>query len=328
MFIRGQVWYWEDPICGKKEFGINVPNNDVNMRYNRYCIIAQTTKTITNNMILVIPCSSTNNDPNDVKIHLMHLFNENYSYAKIRSIFPANPKSLTRYICTLSEESMLKIEAEVMKLLTPTIVEMVNHYDIKIFAGIELDNKVDTNESTESKTESDTSNNNCQTYAYDEISNIRDFITQCVYKENGSRITGYDLKCAYDKYCKDHDMESYLKDMEFIDLVNQLILKQKYSGNVTNLRKIEFVDWAFKPSNLTNAESVIPDSKPIKMKKSTEMTDKKKGRRYSDEEKIKFLEFYKTNGKVATAKEYDLTISSVVSKFYKIEKYFKMKEKQ
>lgn len=118
-FVRGQIWYYEDPICGKKDDGIEVPKNECIIRYNRYVIIIQNTETIAGS-VLVIPCSSKNNSTNDIKIPISHSKYKDTSYAKCNSIFPVSTYSLTRYICTLSDEVMKTIEAELIKLLIPS----------------------------------------------------------------------------------------------------------------------------------------------------------------------------------------------------------------
>ena len=122
-FVRGQIWYWDDPLFGRKENNQVVQNGESTIRYNRYCLIVQTTNTITSTSVLVIPCSSVNNTPHDVKIPMIHSgIHENFTYAKCRALFPVNPGCLKNYVCTLSDEMMEIIDNEIATLLFPKAI--------------------------------------------------------------------------------------------------------------------------------------------------------------------------------------------------------------
>jgi hypothetical protein len=54
-FVRGQVWYWDDPIFGRKEGNMTIPPWDASVRFSRYVIVAQSTLTINPLSVLVIP---------------------------------------------------------------------------------------------------------------------------------------------------------------------------------------------------------------------------------------------------------------------------------
>ena len=136
-FIRGQVWHWEDPMYGKKEEGGMVATGEATVRFSRYVIIVQTTFSIGKSSVSVIPCSSTNSTPHDVIVPLAHLFYENLTYAKVQFLFPVHPKSLQRYVCTLSDSVMRRIESELIKLFTPTISEKISHEELKKY-GLDL----------------------------------------------------------------------------------------------------------------------------------------------------------------------------------------------
>lgn len=126
VFVKGQVWYWEDPIYGKKQNNYIVETNEVTTRYSRYCIIMQNTDTISSSSILVIPCSTVRRE-HDIKVTITHVnreggFNNSYTYAKIEKIFPVHADSLKRYVCTLSNDSIRDIENRINELL-------INSYD-------------------------------------------------------------------------------------------------------------------------------------------------------------------------------------------------------
>jgi mRNA-degrading endonuclease toxin of MazEF toxin-antitoxin module len=117
-FVRGQVWLWQDPIYGKKDENRRVPEGEGGIRYNRYVVVAQTTETI-NSCVLVVPCSSNTND--ELVVSLSDVFNGRSSYARIQQVHVVQSRTLSRYVCTLSEYIMKQIEAGIIKTLTPSI---------------------------------------------------------------------------------------------------------------------------------------------------------------------------------------------------------------
>lgn len=156
--LRGQVWYWQDPIYGSKEERNIVDNGEATERFNRYCIVVQDTNTITSGSILVVPCTTSINSStfNEVvKVHLTHLMKECDTYAKVRCVFPVNPKCLARYICTLSDSDMKRIESALLKLLIPSINNAMDNETIKSTFGIDMNNfetpaNIDTEDGLES----------------------------------------------------------------------------------------------------------------------------------------------------------------------------------
>ena len=113
VYVKGQMWYWDDPICGSKDNKIGVPVNSSLVHYSRYVIVLQNVDTINNGSILVIPCSTKcrqNRDKYDVSINMGPLFNNTTTFARCESIFPASPKSLTRYICTIPLNTLFEFQ--------------------------------------------------------------------------------------------------------------------------------------------------------------------------------------------------------------------------
>lgn len=131
-FVRGQVWYWEDPIYGRKERNEGIPPWDATVRFSRYVIITQSTESINPVSVLVIPCSSGSKTLFDVQVPLTHISHDNTTYARISLLFPAHPKCLQRYICTLSEVTMGKIEEKLLKLLAPSIAGAISPEELEL----------------------------------------------------------------------------------------------------------------------------------------------------------------------------------------------------
>lgn len=145
-FVRGQVWYWEDPIYGSKERQEELHPRDASIRFSRYVLVAQTTESISPISVLVIPCSSCNKGPFDIQVPLNHISHENISYARISSLFPAHPRCLQRYICTLSETTMKKIDEKLLGLLIPGAANMSQVNDNYIPTEYETDTSIEENE--------------------------------------------------------------------------------------------------------------------------------------------------------------------------------------
>ena len=123
IFLRGQVWFWTDPIFGNKKDNNEITKGEIGLRYSRYVVILQDEVNAIGT--LVVPLSSQNHTANDVEVPLMigPQFRESVSYAKCRSIFPVAVCQLKQYICTLPEEKMKEIEGEIIKLMVPRILD-------------------------------------------------------------------------------------------------------------------------------------------------------------------------------------------------------------
>lgn len=296
MFLRGQVWYWEDPIYGRKENNLEVSIGEGVMRYNRYCIIAQTTETIVKSSVLVIPCSSTNNTPHDVPIPLAHVFHENYTYAKTRCIFPVHPKFLQRYICTLSENTMKQIEAELCKMLLPSIISTISEEVFKELFECDLNS-----------THHEPIRQN-----FDLIeNNIRSFIRDHLVKSsNKDVISAHELKDAFDQYCIIHNLDLVDDIVEFLDTFSKVtnnngqhfIDKSKY--NVIEFRGIK-IRGNLKLSIILSEKDLINPSDPQKLSKWNENTINE------------FLNEYNNNGVEIASDKFGLKQSTANNYWYK-----------
>lgn len=120
IFMRGQIWYWEDPLYGSKsDSNLGVTKFDSMMRFSRYALIIQDTTNTNLSAVVSIPISTSKHFDTDVEIMLPNNPPESPSYLRIQNIFPAHPKSFTSYVCTLSEKTMERIEKMLVQVLIP-----------------------------------------------------------------------------------------------------------------------------------------------------------------------------------------------------------------
>jgi hypothetical protein len=122
VFLKSQVWFWKDPIYGKKETGKTILEGEALIRYSRYVVLMEDDRDC--GSMLVVPCSTINNSDEGVKINLNSSGRFNSCYAKVTKIFPASKKSLERYICTLGSNEFSKIQLALLKLLSLDLCDL------------------------------------------------------------------------------------------------------------------------------------------------------------------------------------------------------------
>lgn len=193
VFLRGQVWYWEDPIYGKKSDNYAIDEGERTMRYSRYVLIVQSDDTIDRYGINVIPLSSQNHSTCDVPIVLSFPSGfENTCFCKTRALFPVYPSQLKNYICTLTDETMRQIELQMMKLLLPRLMdENILHQ-----AGFNIDSvnvPIDDSKSFDIETEKEIENSVGRNKKWTD-DNIRTFIYICKNKGLEVAADEFDLK--------------------------------------------------------------------------------------------------------------------------------------
>ena len=117
-FVRGQVWYWVDPIYGSKSERKLVPIDEQTIRYSRPVLIVQDASTM-NRSILVAPISTTFEEAeNEKAISVMFTNPEGKdSRIAIGSIMPVSPMALTNYKYTFTEDAMNEIMGKLAILL-------------------------------------------------------------------------------------------------------------------------------------------------------------------------------------------------------------------
>lgn len=297
LFIRGQVWYWEDPIYGPKENNIDISIGEATMRYNRYCIVAQTTETIGKSSLLVIPCSSSCNTPYDIPVPLSHLFHDNYSYARIKEIFPVHPKYLQRYICTLSDDVMKQIEGELAKLLMPSIIDTFGKDGFKDLFGFDFD-----------MTYHKPIKNNYNALEM----NVRLFIKEHLVKTDNDNdiISAYELKDAYDQFCMKNNFDPNRDIIEFLDMFTKLTTNTSYDFivrskfNVINFKGIKLRGDITLSIMMGERDLINPD-------------DPQKPGKWNDESIDEFLNEYNKNGVEVASEKFGLKQSTATSYWYK-----------
>lgn len=116
-FARGQVWLWEDPICGYKGSHRKRPEEDGNVRYSRYVLIVQPPTEENDQTVLCIPFSSKSTGIHEFEVAVQFTLLDNDSYGRIDKLFPANRKNLVKYICVMDDVSMEQVNQKLLYLL-------------------------------------------------------------------------------------------------------------------------------------------------------------------------------------------------------------------
>ena len=311
MFMRGQVWYWEDPVYGKKEYGIQVPIGECGMRYNRYCVIVQNTKRIGSGPILVIPCSSHSDKHHDVKIQIATHTTDHYTYAKPNMVFPVHGKMLTRYICTLSDEAMKRIEAELIKFMIPSVTDAMSYDDIKKTFGINMTRGNDYIDISRGR--------NTSMLIQKFMDSDLDFTGN---KEDV--LTPTQMKDAFDRFCINRNVPILDDIIQFIDtfMYHRTKDTRLYSNGNPDYNSLEFtgVKLMYDPNEEKKVVPVVniavPEKKTvIASTMSVNAPAKKPHAKWTEETKITFLEIYATKGVTEAAQQFQITIST--AKYYR-----------
>lgn len=139
-YLRGQIWHWNDPVYGKKEDCVmQIDPLEETFRYSRYVLITQSDDLPFSDTILVIPCSSRKCYKTDIKIPIHGINHKTESYIRPERIFPVNPKTLSSYVCTISEKTMAEIEAVLVRLMLPKVFQMRDFKQYMITKDVKLD---------------------------------------------------------------------------------------------------------------------------------------------------------------------------------------------
>lgn len=295
LFIRGQVWFWEDPVYGRKENNSEISIGEATLRYSRYCIIAQTTDTIDSNSVLVIPCSSSNHTPHDVPVPLTHLFHDNFTYARTKLIFPVHPKFLQRYICTLHDDVMKQVEIELIKMLVPSIVNIpdaeLSRFNLNLQSNIE-----------EPIIPRDPN--------LFEI-NVKSFIKDhLVIAGDDTLMSSYELKDAFDQYCMIHKLNVINDIVEFLEIFTRITnnngyhFQDKQRYNVVEFRGLK-IRGKLKLSILMTERDII---NPV---------DPQRPGKWDDDSISEFLNVYNTEGIDAASEKFALKPSTATNYWYK-----------
>lgn len=111
-YLRGQIWHWNDPLYGEKKDGKYIEGFDGTIRYSRYVLVVQDTDTIDTTAI-VIPISTTYRE-GSVEFYIN---DDKASYARITNVTTVSTKTLDNYICTMVDDDLNKIMAQMKYIL-------------------------------------------------------------------------------------------------------------------------------------------------------------------------------------------------------------------
>ena len=300
LFIRGQIWYWEDPIYGNKENGKIVTIGENTLRYNRYVLIVQTTEMIDKSSIMVVPCSSKRASQCDVPINVRSLYTESPGYAKCKMLFPAHPRFLTRYVCTVPDEVMNNIDAVLIKNLLPGLCRKANELN-KVF-NIDV-NKEITDDSKETGI-----------YGTSEI--IKSFIRNHLVNTGKFEdvITVYEMKEIFDTYCIKNNLIIDCDIVQFIEMFADI----SDISNIKHIHRSKYNDIQFR------GIKVVGDLKiSIVVNSSTEndsispLDPQRPSSRWSEENKVRFMLIYNDRGPKAAAEVFKIKQSTAQQYYYK-----------
>lgn len=320
IFKRGQIWYWEDPVFGKKnEIEPSSPTGDATYRYNRYVIIVQTEDTIDSQSILVVPCSSTNHTPHDIQVSTSFIWHEGYCYAKCRSMFPVHPRMLQRYVCCITDEEMKLIDAELIKLVAPYITDVFSPSDVREWFGIDLEANPEPRRSVDSPS--------IEGY-------VRTFANQVImFTGNPThRITIKELKQAYDVFCINTSLPMCNDMLQFLDASTRVFspeIMEMTSWKSMNRNLCDLTE--FRGIRIRNdaMKVVVPVIKPVEQPRPIDIPKKQEPEQVPSNDTSKtndwtdptivarFIHLYTSGGKEKAAKEFNISQSSALRYYYK-----------
>ena len=126
-FARGQIWLWEDPICGYKSSHRKHPEGDGNVRFSRYVVIVQPPTEENDQTVLCIPFSSKSCGIQEFEVVVQFSLVDQNSYGRIDKLFPANRNSLTKYICAMDDVSISQMDQKMLCILGLVEYKTVNN---------------------------------------------------------------------------------------------------------------------------------------------------------------------------------------------------------
>lgn len=317
IYLRGQIWHWIDPIYGPKRNKKSVHVGESTFRYNRYVLIVQSECTIDDYAMLVVPLSTKITSEHDVPIKFSQKFCDSEAFARVRFTFPIHPACLDDYICTLDDDTMKSIDAELIKLILPRITNTITSDAMKTIFGLSME--ADPVRVV-----------GAQHNAF--ISNIEEtvklFFNNCVTCTNDKNdiISRVDMKLRFDEFCRNNNIIVENNIVKFIKHVKFAINNNKLNSDdvfsTEGFKGVKFKDSIdggnIDVNNVNNVNNVNKAETKETTKKSTKSGGgQKKSRKKWDEEKMKeYLAFYISKGKKAAAKKYHLTQMTAETYYY------------
>lgn len=220
VYKRGQVWHWIDPTYGAKQNHKTIPMGEGGYHYNRYVLIVSNTDSIGAGPVTVIPLSSHKTNPGyDIPIHIDHLYSQSISHAKTKFMFSAHLRMLDKYICTIGDEDMKRVDAILIKTICPFIQEAMDDKEILDRMGIDM-NALNPNLTTIPD-------------IYDTA--VRNFIASHVRRSGNMDdiVKIQDMKNAFDIYCMNHLVPVDQDTLRFLNTFMQY----------TNSKTCGFTNW-------------------------------------------------------------------------------------
>jgi len=121
-FERAQMWWWHDPTYQNKANNIAMPKGEAVCRHDRPVIIIQDQSTIETGSVLVVPCSSSTRSKCDLAITDPEIQRSyTVTYLRCDKIMSVDVNQLSRYMLTLNEETMERLEQKIAKLIFPNL---------------------------------------------------------------------------------------------------------------------------------------------------------------------------------------------------------------
>ena len=314
IYKRGQVWYWKDPIYGSKENGCQIHMGEAGLRYNRYVVIISAFDE-NSSFINPICMACTSNDENNESIPVTLSLNGLYSisYCNPNSIFPVNKKMLIRYVCTLSDEDMNKIDMMTMKFMLPNIYDKVCS-DNSLRSILGLGNALEN--ITISKHEAiEILNKDFK----EKAERVQNFIDEYIEftGNNNDCLNPYDLKMQYDKYCV---KESFPVEFDIMPFISQFChcIGSKSLLNAINQITVPNLASIINFNGLKFAKDVsISIHIDSSCNKISSISDTNKGK-WTDEKIQEFMDLYNSKGPEVVEEVYGLkqsTINNYASKW-------------
>ena len=116
IYEEGHIWFWNDPVYENKDAGKCIPNGEGCERYSRLVLIVQSTPTISNEDVFIVPITSTKKS-NTVEITMLVNGKMCIGYAMPYKLMPVHTAQLENYKCRVSEDDLNKVRSKIAGLL-------------------------------------------------------------------------------------------------------------------------------------------------------------------------------------------------------------------
>ena len=300
---RGQIWHWSDPIYGEHSADEQNIVGENTIRYSRYVLVVQDEPR--DDSVMVIPLSTKSNKITDYRIPVWsQKFGETFSFLRIDRVFNVHPSQLDGYVCVVSDEVLKLVEAELLRLLCPSIYKDSQFSAMLLNKGLPMDQV-----SEDHWVDEENSNRN-------QFTVIGKFIKQMVKSVPGESTASDSIYQVYTKWCIDNNYIPPEKRSTFFDLFCILLhLTKDTTGAYTAVFKNIHVEGPETlPAVVTKPESKVETAPPCSKTKSSSSTKK----RWDEEAREKFMKYLDNHTVAETAKKFGIATNSV----YKYRKQF------